>query len=164
VLVLSLAVTYFHTGNPHYHRRGAVSRSCSGWEGVGPARCGHQAVGARQTRAHRVGRAGQRCWGKKYGVHQRDCLRRDCDCAVVRGSALAGALPRGSPRNPLAWGYRIKPHGQLVLVSSTHYCASTPSLSTSWSRTTLQGPYGPGGLILRRVSRLDAFSGYLFRI
>src|SRR5690606_18370910 len=36
-------------------------------------------------------------------------------------------------------GYRIKPHGQLVLVSSTHCCAYTPSLSTSWSRTTLQG-------------------------
>ena len=34
--------------------------------------------------------------------------------------------------------YRIKPHGQLVLVSLMHYCASTPSLSTSWSRTTLQ--------------------------
>jgi len=25
----------------------------------------------------------------------------------------------------------VKPHGQLVLVSCTHYCASTPSLSTS---------------------------------
>ena len=35
-------------------------------------------------------------------------------------------------------GYRIKPHGQLVLVSSTPRGASTPSLSTSWSRTTLQ--------------------------
>ncbi|WP_208454825.1 hypothetical protein, partial [Caballeronia sp. BCC1704] len=32
----SLTITYFHTGNPHYHRRGVVSRSCSGWEGVGP--------------------------------------------------------------------------------------------------------------------------------
>ena len=41
-------------------------------------------------------------------------------------------------------GYRIKPHGQLVLVSCTHYCASTPSLSTSWSRTTLQGGLAPG--------------------
>jgi len=29
--------------------------------------------------------------------------------------------------------YRVKPHGQLVLVSLTHCCASTPSLSTSWS-------------------------------
>ena len=26
--------------------------------------------------------------------------------------------------------YMVKPHGQLVLVSFTHYCASTPSLST----------------------------------
>ena len=30
-------------GNPHYHRRGVVSRSCSGWEGVVPTRYGHQA-------------------------------------------------------------------------------------------------------------------------
>ncbi len=29
--------------------------------------------------------------------------------------------------------YRVKPHEQLVLVSLTHYCASTPNLSTSWS-------------------------------
>ena len=29
------------------------------------------------------------------------------------------------------WCYMIKPHVQLVLVSFTHYCASTPSLSTS---------------------------------
>ena len=39
----SLTITYFHTGNPHYHRRGVVSRSCSGWEGVVPTRYGHQA-------------------------------------------------------------------------------------------------------------------------
>src|SRR5207253_6727197 len=30
-------------GYPHYHRRGVVSRSCSGWEGVVPTRYGHQA-------------------------------------------------------------------------------------------------------------------------
>ncbi len=41
-------------------------------------------------------------------------------------------------------GYRIKPHGQLVLVSYMHYCTSTPSLSTSWSRTTLQGGQASG--------------------
>jgi hypothetical protein len=39
----SLTMTYFHTGNPHYHRREVVSRSCSGWEGVVPTRYGHQA-------------------------------------------------------------------------------------------------------------------------
>ena len=37
-----LAMTYFLTGNPQYHRRGVVSRSCSGWEGVGPTRYGRQ--------------------------------------------------------------------------------------------------------------------------
>ena len=35
-------MTYFHTGNLHYHRRGGVSRSCSEWEGVGPPRYGRQ--------------------------------------------------------------------------------------------------------------------------
>ena len=29
--------------------------------------------------------------------------------------------------------YRIKPYGQLVSVSSVHYCTCTPDLSTSWS-------------------------------
>lgn len=54
--------------------------------------------------------------------------------AVLSRSAVHGA----------SQSYRVKPHGQLVLVSLTHYCASTPSLSTSWSTTTLQGAQGPG--------------------
>ena len=37
-------MTYFRTGTPYYHRRAAVSRSCSGWEGVGPAGYGRQAL------------------------------------------------------------------------------------------------------------------------
>ncbi len=44
---------------------------------------------------------------------------------------------------------------QLVLVSYTHYCASTPSLSTWWSSTVLKRD-----LVLKEASRLDAFSGY----
>src|SRR3954471_8762109 len=42
VLYRALAMTYFLTGNPQYHRRGVVSRSCSGWEGVGPTRYGRE--------------------------------------------------------------------------------------------------------------------------
>ena len=38
----------------------------------------------------------------------------------------------------------VKPHGQLVPVSYTHYYASTPGLSTSSSSRGLQGPCGPG--------------------
>ena len=41
-------MTYFRMGNPHYHRRAAVSRSCSGWEGVVPAGYGRQALIRRQ--------------------------------------------------------------------------------------------------------------------
>src|SRR5207249_10391342 len=44
VLCGCLTMTYFRTGNPYYHRRAAVSRSCSGWEGVVPAGYGRQAL------------------------------------------------------------------------------------------------------------------------
>ena len=37
-------MTYFRMGNPHYHRRAAVSRSCSRWEGVVPAGYGRQTL------------------------------------------------------------------------------------------------------------------------
>ena len=43
----------------------------------------------------------------------------------------------------------------LVLVSLTHYCAYTSSLSTSWSTRDLKR-----NLILRRAWRLYAFSAY----
>ena len=42
-----LTMTYFRTGSPYYHRRAAVSRSCSGWEGVVPAGYGRQALKVR---------------------------------------------------------------------------------------------------------------------
>src|SRR5271170_1193619 len=54
-------------------------------------------------------------------------------------------------------GYRIKPYGQLVSVSLTHYCASTPDLSTSWSRTTLQGDQVPGKTHLETSFPLRCF-------
>ena len=54
-------------------------------------------------------------------------------------------------------GYRIKPHGQLVLVSLTHYCASTPSLSTSWSSTTLKGVQDSGKSYLEASFPLRCF-------
>ena len=73
-------------------------------------------------------------------------------------------------KNEIDWSYKAckknirllrgvnsmdKPNGRLVLVSFTHYCAFTPSLSTRWSFWALQGD-----LILERASRLYAFSGY----
>ena len=56
--------------------------------------------------------------------------------------------------------FMVKPNGRLVLVSYTHYCASTSSLSTRWSSWALLYPFGLGDLILRSASRLYAFSGY----
>ena len=49
----------------------------------------------------------------------------------------------------------IKPIERLVPVSCAHCCVSTPGLSTWSSSTVLKGE-----LVLRWVSRLDAFSGY----
>jgi len=57
----------------------------------------------------------------------------------------------------LVWG--SSGFERLVPVSSTDCSASTSGLSTWWSSTALQGE-----LVLRLVSRLDAFSGYPFRI
>src|SRR5260221_1993950 len=56
-----------------------------------------------------------------------------------------------------AQGYRVKPHGQLVLVSSKGYPSYTPSLSTSWSRTTLQGSQAPGRSHLQASFPLRCF-------
>src|SRR5437667_10363073 len=52
-----LTMTYFRMGNPHYHRRAAVSRSCSGWEGVVPAGCGRQALTVGRARCEILARS-----------------------------------------------------------------------------------------------------------
>ena len=82
----------------------------------------------------------------------------------VPGSSSRSALRAQVARSALAqqrWALTmkaIKPIERLVLVSFVHCCTSTPSLSTWWSSTALKGE-----LVLRWVSRLDAFSGYPFR-
>ena len=53
--------------------------------------------------------------------------------------------------------YGVKPHGPLVPVSSTHYCASTPGLSTWWSATTLLGDQVPGNPHLQARFPLRCF-------
>ena len=56
----------------------------------------------------------------------------------------------------------VKPHGRLVLVSSTPRGAFTPSLSPRGLQGAFSRPKPEGNLILRLASRLDAFSGYPF--
>jgi hypothetical protein len=127
-------MTYFLTGNPQYHRRDVVSRPCSGWEGVGPTRYGRQEFGCACSSGDEDARRGIE--GVGYVLHR------------VHDSQVACTD---------AQGYRVKPHGQLVLVSSRHYCPYTPSLSTSWSRTTLQGSQAPGRSHLQASFPLRCF-------
>jgi hypothetical protein len=112
-------VTYFRAGNPHYHRRCVVSRPCSGWEGVGPTRYGRQAIRGRAP------------------ARSRDVRPREARHIRKKSEGVRVA----AARNPDVRGYRIKPHGQLVPVSSSDCSPSTSGLSTSWSRTTLEGDH-----------------------
>ena len=70
-------------------------------------------------------------------------------------------LPTRNRRRPVQsnrqHGYRIKPHGQLVPVSCAPHSASTPGLSTSWSRTTLQGGQASGKTNLQASFPLRCF-------
>ena len=83
----------------------------------------------------------------------------DCDSTERESRSRIGYALVLAHTNPITChqSYRVKPHGQLVLVSLTHYCASTPSLSTSWSRTTLQGAQGPGKTHLETSFPLRCF-------
>ena len=92
-------------GNPHYHRRRVVSRSCSGWEGVGPTRYGHQAkrVVALLRSTTNLGRSSN--LGCVYHTRESNSSLWIAAGAVAR---------RRSTRQTC---YRIKPYGQLVSVS-----------------------------------------------
>src|SRR5690349_13969440 len=88
------------------------------------------------------------CWGSKANSIESFQL---IDCVATLANNLNLVFDFGSQ------SYRVKPHGQLVLVSLTRYRASTPSLSTSWSRTTLQGALGPGKTHLETSFPLRCF-------
>ena len=81
-------MTYFRTGNLHYHRRAAVSRSCSRWEGVVPAGCGRQAlsIGDRTGIARDVS-----------FVHRKGRSKARLDCANTVTGTLAPTV-MGSSR------------------------------------------------------------------
>src|SRR6202163_4229423 len=107
-----LTMTYFRTGNLHYHRRAAVSRSCSRWEGVVPTGCGRQALSV----------------GDRTDIA--------CDVASVhrKGRSKAWVRLRKHRNSSLsAHSYGVKPHGLLVSVSLRRCRPSTPDLSTWWS-------------------------------
>ena len=88
-----------------------------------------------------------------FAQHQADC--NEIDWGFTR--LISEACRQEELKRMLLRGVNSmdKPNGRLVLVSYTHCCASTSSLSTRWSSWALQG-----NLILERASRLYAFSGY----
>src|SRR6516225_1828321 len=91
------------------------------------------------------------------------CLEQPSQFMEIRIDIMTACSRKGKPRvfdglmSIHRQSYRVKPHGQLVSVSLTHYCASTPDLSTSWSRTTLQGAQGPGKTHLETSFQLRCF-------
>jgi hypothetical protein len=87
-------------------------------------------------------------WGL-FGIATRSYQRRVLDIVLFKGESKRA--------HHHAWE-GIKPNELLVPVSSMARATSTPGLSTSWSTTALQG-----SIVLRWVSRLDAFSVYPFR-
>ena len=96
--------------------------------------------------------------------------RHACNCRFLVRRARYGFVesrsreirPDSGHQLKLCLRRMVKPHGLLVLVSSTPCSASTPSLSPR----SLRGAFSAlrqGHLISRPASRLYAFSGYLFR-
>ena len=61
------------------------------------------------------------------------CLR-----AAAQGRADCPVQAENRVSQKRLWRCKVKPHGSLVPVSSTHRCAYTPGLSTSSSLTFLQ--------------------------
>ncbi len=126
-----LTMTYFH-------RRPSTIIGAKAFHG--PVRDGkawdHLAMVVKRNWVHAAWTGHAACQlGSKHAVNTVACSPVVIVCVcTVQGLRFRGL--RHASRYNLQ-GYRIKPHGQLVLVSCMHCCTSTPSLSTSWSRTTL---------------------------
>ena len=135
MLITSLTITYFHTG-------------CSTIIGAksfhGPVRDGKGWYRLAMVIRHNLYAFFSTCW-------------RTLNLEEVSSYFSVCFNKQLNPRWQCCQGYRDKPYGQLVLVSLMHYCTSTPNLSTSWSRTTLQGAQGSGKSHLKASFPLRCF-------
>ena len=125
------------------------------------ARCSLSSALKRFTVLFGMGRSGSTSlWSSGMTCRQQGCPASQSGKRSYRFQLLdrIAHIARGCDRTTQSssadflQSYRVKPHGQLVLVSLTCHHASTPSLSTSWSRTTLQGD-----LVPREISSLGEF-------
>ena len=103
-----------HGETPHYHRRCIVSLLSSGWDQVVPMLYGRQEI---------------RCADSSFDAS----ANWVCNSFVcfLELSVRFVFTHRNSLLSKLLGCYMVKPHGQLVLVSSTPHSAYTPNLSTS---------------------------------
>ena len=102
-----------HGEAPHYHRRCIVSLLSSGWDQVVPMLYGRQEIlCAKSSFDASANRVCDICGLHELSVH----------CVFTTTIRLT---------HKLLGCYMVKPHGQLVLVSSTPHSAYTPNLSTS---------------------------------
>src|SRR5471032_2032693 len=115
-----------HGETPHYHRRCIVSLLSSGWDQVVPMLYGRQEI-------RYPGRS-------PYGLRSSEwvCDRSRCFVSVSNfrfvsssHTAIWCSFAFQLEASKLLGCYMVKPHGQLVLVSSTPHSAYTPNLSTS---------------------------------
>ena len=109
-----------HGETPHYHRRCIVSLLSSGWDQVVPMLYGRQEI---------------RVLSRGRGLASANWVCDSFRCFVSIELSVHFVFTH---RNLMLFRvvkllgcYMVKPHGQLVLVSSTPHSAYTPNLSTS---------------------------------
>jgi hypothetical protein len=97
----------------------------------------------------------------RYPLGHDKLIQRSVFCCACVPDRISGTAQW--TRSNAIESYCVQVIGLLVPVSFTPYGASTSGLSTQWSCWEPLTPKGHGNLILKRASRLDAFSGYHFR-
>ena len=147
------------------HRDGPSPRS----GGVGrAARVRSRPVGWHTTawrgRSKRVvpRRSCHRQLGRAGGADRSGRLMRVRWCSLRSVLVLGDHRDLRSPAGPAAadrGGQACRPLGP---VGCDDRSSCTPGLSTWWSSRSLHGPRTNGNLVLKRASRLDAFSAYPF--
>ena len=132
-----------HGETPHYHRRYGVSLLSSAWGQVGPPRCCRQANSLCPERLFYPD-AALAALVKSVTYFSMLFPFRHCRLASAQKRSFLQIwyqlkICLSSPKHLRRC--KVKPHGSLVPVSSTHRCAYTPGLSTSSSSTFLQETY-----------------------
>ena len=137
-------MTYFHMGRPHtiigaewFHFR---VRDGIGWypNAVVAGRTGWQTRSGDAALYTPVN--GTMC--VEWRARTRSPNWRVVVLSIVIAHPVSGEHHVAHNNKQLLGCYMVKPHGQLVQVSFTHCCASTPCLSTLWSSRALQESQG----------------------